>query len=119
MSDNLREQFDHRVWVKATIGFPFTMEDVARTMEVPGSDLRSSWMTPHVNSGLVRIIGTEPSKNPKAKGRHINVYSGTYYLDLEEEERKAEAAALLAEYEQTHGEITEEEIAALDQELVA
>lgn len=87
----LRERFDSNIRAKATIGHPFTLDDVAASLQVPVTDLPSSWMTSHVNTDIVRVVGTAPSKNPKSNGRRINMYSGTYYLELEAQEERERA----------------------------
>src|SRR4051794_17056 len=117
--DTVRERFDRNVKAKATIGGPFTLDDVAASIDAPVSDLRSSWLTPFANAGTIRAVGTAPSRNPKSRGRHITVWQGTYYLDLEEAERRELAQKILDEYEAEHGVITEEEIASLEQEWMA
>jgi hypothetical protein len=81
--NSLRERFDRNVKAKATIGFPFTVEDVAETLDVPSNELRSSWLTPHVNAGIIRNVGKQPSRSKK---HQVIVWQGTYYLDLEDED---------------------------------
>jgi len=110
-NDDLREKFDRNIRAKAGIGMPFTMEDVADTLGVKSSELRSSWLVPFRDADVIRNVGSQPSRSKK---HHVTVWQGTYYLDLEAEERRAAAAELLAEYEAEHGEITDEELAAVD-----
>lgn len=95
--DNLREQFDRNVKAKAVIGDSFTVDDVAASLQVPVTDLRSSWFAPFMNNDTIRKVGMKPSRNPKSHGRHVTMYQGTYYLDLEEEERREAESLALAE----------------------
>lgn len=88
--ETLKDRFNRNIKAKATIGAPFTMDDVARSLEVPSNELRSSWFTPFLKDGTIVRIGTEPSRNPQSNGRHINLYSGTYYLEEWLAEREAE-----------------------------
>lgn len=86
--ESLRERFDRNVKAKAVIGDPFTLDDIATSLEVPVTDLRPSWLTPFVNNDTIRKVGSKPSRNPKSNGRLIALWQGTYYLDLEDEERR-------------------------------
>lgn len=93
---DLRKKFDRIVGVKADLGFPFTMEDVADTLGCPSEDLRSSWLRPFVLADRLRPIDTMRARHKAARSRKITVWCGTYYLDLEpevEEEAEAEAEA--------------------------
>lgn len=83
----LKERFERVVRVKAGIGHPFTMEDVAETLEVPYEELRSAWLLPLINEDVIRNIGSQASRRRAARHRKITIWSGTYYLDLEDEER--------------------------------
>ena len=114
MNTDLKEKFDRNIRAKAGIGMPFTMEDVADTLGVKGSDLRSSWLVPFRDADVIRNVGTQLSRSKK---HHVTVWQGTYYLDLEKNERLEAQAELLAEYEQEHGVITQEEMDALAAEM--
>lgn len=97
-SEDLREKFDRNIRAKAGIGMPFTMEDVADTLGVKSSELRSSWLVPFRDADVIRNVGTQPSRSKK---HHVTVWQGTYYLDLEIEEAEQreveEAEAALVE----------------------
>lgn len=83
MQMTLREQFDSNVKSKAVIGIPFTIEDVAETLGVPSSDLRSSWLVPFRDKDMIRNTGTQRSRNKK---HNVIVWCGSYALDMEAEE---------------------------------
>ena len=93
MNTDLREKFDRNIRAKAGIGCPFTMEDVADTLGVKSSELRSSWLVPFRDNDTIRNIGTQPSRSKK---HQVIIWCGTYYLDLEIEEQRE---ALEAEME--------------------
>jgi hypothetical protein len=63
------------------------MEDVADSLGVPSSQLRSSWLVPFRDADVIRNVGTQPSRSKK---HQVTVWQGTYYLDLEAEEEAAE-----------------------------
>ena len=90
-NDDLREKFDRNIRAKAGIGHPFTMEDVADTLGVKSSELRSSWLVPFRDADVIRNIGTQPSRSKK---HQVIIWCGTYYLDLEAEEEAERQAEL-------------------------
>lgn len=90
-SDDLRDRFDRNIRAKAGIGLPFTMEDVADSLQVKGSELRSSWLVPFRDADVIRNVGQQLSRSKK---HQVTVWQGTYYLDLEAEEERERQAEL-------------------------